>query len=218
MIISMIHIRGPILPDRLIPEQNMEVVLQHAVEEETDLSGLFFANGTAPQEMRVISLKECRFSGCRFNGCKGNQLYFLNIQFESCDFSSAIFDRCLFRRVRFVNCKLFGTIFTDTSFEQCVFENSPGRLLSLSRARCKEVLFSGCDLSNANLQESKLTKTYFENCRLRSAELLHTPLKGIDFTSDDLEGVSVTIPELRGAIVTREQACDLAKLLGIVIQ
>lgn len=91
-------------------------------------------------------------------------------------------------------------------------------MVAFSRARCKEVLFSKCDLSQANLQESKLVKTLFEDCRLRGAELLHTPLKGVDFTSDDLEGICVTIPELRGAIVTMEQACELAKLLGIEIR
>lgn len=215
----MLQIREPALPDRLRPVMDMEAVLRQAVEDETDISGLLFENGIAPEAaLRVISIKECRFTGCRFNGRKGEQLYFLNVSFEGCDFSGAVFDRCMFRRVRFVNCKLAGTLFMDTSFEQCGFKNSPGRLLSLSRARCKEVLFSGCDLSSASIQESKLAKTCFEECRLRGAELLHTPLKGIDFTSDDLEGVHVTIPDLRGAVVTMEQACELAKLLGIEIR
>ena len=61
-------------------------------------------------------------------------------------------------------------------------------------------------------------KNRFENCRILGTELLHTPLKGIDFTSDDLEGIRVTIPELRGAIVTMEQASELAKLLGVEIR
>lgn len=215
----MLQIREPALPSRLQPVTDMEAVLRRAVEEETDLSGLSFENGTAPEEaLRIISIKECCFTGCRFNGGKGEQLYFLNVSFEGCDFSGAVFDRCMFRRVRFGNCKFAGTMFADTSFEQCSFGNSPGRLLSLSRARCKEVLFSGCDLSSASIQESKLSKTGFEECRLRGTELLHTPLKGIDFTSDELEGVRVTIPDLRGAVVTMEQACELAKLLGVEIR
>lgn len=214
----MLQIREPALPNRLTPAGDMKSVLQQAVEDETDLSGLFFENGTAPEELRVITLRECRFSGCRFHSGKGERLYFLNVLFEGCDFSGAVFECCLFRRVRFVNCKLSGTVFLDTSIEQCTIENSPGRLLSLSKAKCKEVLFTGCDLSNTNMQETKLLKTSFETCRLRGAELLHTPLKGIDFTSDDLEGISVTIPDLRGAIVSMGQACELAKLIGLEIR
>ena len=125
----MLQIRGPILPERLIPQKDMEKVLRQAVEEESDLAGIHFEGGIAPAEaLRIISLKECRFTSCRFGKCKGEQLYFLNVEFESCDFSSSFFDRCLFRRVRFINCKLSGALFSDSSFEQCIFENSPARM------------------------------------------------------------------------------------------
>ena len=55
---------------------------------------------------------------------------------------------------------------------------------------------------------------------MRSASFLHTPLTGLDLTSCELDGLAVsdTNAELRGAVVTMEQAAMLAKRLGIVIK
>ena len=50
------------------------------------------------------------------------------------------------------------------------------------------------------------------------ADFTGTSLKGIDLTEDEIEGLLVSGPELRGAIVTPLQACDLARLLGLIIR
>lgn len=86
----MLQIRGPLLPERLILQKDMENILRQAVEEESDLAGIHFEGGVVPTEtLRIISLKECRFTSCRFGECKGEQLYFFNVVFESCDFASS---------------------------------------------------------------------------------------------------------------------------------
>ena len=45
-----------------------------------------------------------------------------------------------------------------------------------------------------------------------------TNLKGIDFTTSNIEGIVVSIKDLKGAIVSEMQAIELAKLLGIIIK
>ena len=45
-----------------------------------------------------------------------------------------------------------------------------------------------------------------------------TNLKGIDFTSCDIEGLGVNIADVNGAIVNSLQAAALAALLGLVIK
>ena len=73
----MLQIRGPLLPERLILQKDMENILRQAVEEESDLAGIHFEGGVVPTEtLRIISLKECRFTSCRFGECKGEQLTF----------------------------------------------------------------------------------------------------------------------------------------------
>ena len=51
-----------------------------------------------------------------------------------------------------------------------------------------------------------------------AAELFKTPLEGMDLTTCQIDGLIVDPPSLRGAVVTAEQACGLAKLLGLIIR
>ena len=45
-----------------------------------------------------------------------------------------------------------------------------------------------------------------------------TILNKIDFTTCEIEGISVEISDIRGAIVTPIQGLDLTRLIGLVIQ
>ena len=47
---------------------------------------------------------------------------------------------------------------------------------------------------------------------------MHTPLAGHSFATCNIEGISLEGPELRGARVTALQACELAKLLGVIVE
>lgn len=43
-------------------------------------------------------------------------------------------------------------------------------------------------------------------------------LKGIDFTSCDIEGLGVNITDVNGAVVNPMQAVSLSALLGLIIK
>ena len=45
-----------------------------------------------------------------------------------------------------------------------------------------------------------------------------TNLKGIDFTSSDIEGMGVNIADVNGIIVTPMQAVSLSTLLGLIVK
>jgi hypothetical protein len=45
-----------------------------------------------------------------------------------------------------------------------------------------------------------------------------TSLKGIDFTSCDIEGMGVNIEDVRGAKVTTIQAISVSAILGLIIK
>ena len=53
---------------------------------------------------------------------------------------------------------------------------------------------------------------------MKRAEFHETPLKGLNVTSCQIEGILTDLPLLRGLIVTSEQAAQLSALLGLVIQ
>ena len=68
------------------------------------------------------------------------------------------------------------------------------------------------------MQECRFHAVRFCSCSLTGAEFFRTPLAGIDLTTDDIGGIAVAGPELRGAVVTAYQASELARLLGVVIR
>ena len=84
----------------------------------------------------------------------------------------------------------------------------------------KNVRFERCRLREASLTELRAKKGAFEvsGCDLARAVLFRTPLAGLDLTTCIIEGAALEGPELRGAVVTAQQACELARLLGVIIK
>ena len=58
------------------------------------------------------------------------------------------------------------------------------------------------------------------DCSLSGVSFFQTPLSGLDLTSCRLEGLILSQDggELRGAVVDRWQAAELAKRMGLVIK
>ena len=78
-------------------------------------------------------------------------------------------------------------------------------------------------MENTNLQSSSMNEVTWKNiafleCDLNKAELVRTKLKGIDFSTCEMNGITVNISDLNGAIVNEFQALELSKLLGLKIK
>ena len=58
----------------------------------------------------------------------------------------------------------------------------------------------------------------FRDCDLSQADLRNTKLKGADLRGSAITGVQVGIKDLQGVIVTSSQAIQLAGLLGVTVQ
>ena len=59
--------------------------------------------------------------------------------------------------------------------------------------------------------------TYKETSLIR-AQFVKTPLKNIDLSTSNIEGILIKIQDLKGLIVNDIQAIQLSKLLGIIIK
>ena len=92
------------------------------------------------------------------------------------------------------------------------------RFVNLMLGVLKAVGFETCNLDGGVLQELKAQGLFFKDCQLTGASLFRTPLAGLDLTTDEITGIQVSLPELKGAIVTPFQACELAGLLGIIVK
>ena len=53
--------------------------------------------------------------------------------------------------------------------------------------------FVGMDLSLSSFNQSVFTHTAFEECNLKECEFINTPLKGIDFSTSVIDGITINI-------------------------
>ena len=58
----------------------------------------------------------------------------------------------------------------------------------------------------------------FKTSDLTQVQFLKTSLKGIDFSDSKIEGIAVSIEDIKGAIINQFQAIDLLYLIGVKIK
>ena len=88
----------------------------------------------------------------------------------------------------------------------------------LAGSKLKSVLLDGCTLEEADCSELKIKGLELSDCDLKRIQLLHTPLEGIDLRSCEIAGLRLAVEDLRGAVVTAEQAIDLVSFLGVEVR
>ena len=120
--------------------------------------------------------------------------------------------------MKFSNCRLVGSNLTCSSLNNTTVCDCNCRYSNMSSCSAKSTLFDSCDMTNSYMADMQLKSVAWDKCRLVEAEFLHTSLNGIDMRTNDISGMLLTGPELKGAIVTAQQACELSRLLGVIIK
>lgn len=157
---------------------------------------------------------------CVLAGLSARKARFYDCTFVGCDFSNATLLEAYFSRSRFVDCKLEGAQLAQAQFKSCTLSGCQCRYVNLGEATLEGVTLVDCDLSEAFLSALRLRRrTRLTRCDLMRADLFRTPLKGLDLTTCNIAGIAVgeRRDELRGAIISAEQAVDVAALLGLRI-
>ncbi len=201
------RIMEPVLPREMETAIPLEEALAMAAAYEEPVYGYAFAGGSAAgHQLEKTEYKACIFTNCRFTGAALSGAWFQNAVFENCDLSGAKLLEATLQKVRLRGCKLSGVNFaaavlSDVTLEECVAEGA---------------VFSEAVFKNVIFRKDNLRSAVFWDVQ---AEFLHTSLNGQDLTTCDIEGAGFSgEEELRGAKVTSVQACELAKLLGVIIE
>ncbi len=190
---------------------------------------------TARDEERDV--EKIRIRGITVSGLDMSGLGFYQVSFENCRFLGCCLEKAAFRMVRFKNCDLSNTDFGWGYLAVCLWEDVKAVGVKLQKVSFLRVRMKNCNLHYGNLGESKLekwkaeacdfTEGFFVSCQLKETLLqgnrfirtsfFQTPLRGVDFTSCELEAVQVSEDgkELAGAVVDVYQAAEFAKLLGL---
>ncbi|MCI8567110.1 MAG: pentapeptide repeat-containing protein [Lachnospiraceae bacterium] len=215
-------LQKPTLPALFeVPDMEPGLLLSKAAEAEEELENFHIANAFLPD----MDLSGQRFSGMFFENCRlpaglFNRASFVDVRFKGCDFSNCFFEEAYFNRCEWISCKWVGASFEGASFRQTEIVSSNLQYCNLDHSLWDYARMKDCDLSQAYLSNCRLKKAELENCRLVRTSIHRTPLRGMDLTSCELGGLilSENFSELKGALVRADQALELSRLLGIVIQ
>ena len=108
----------------------------------------------------------------------------------------------------FIEARLYNVSFKETNINYA----------NLSITSMENVLFDNSGLRNSNFQENSLKNVYFEKSDLTQAMFVKTSLKNIDLSNSIIEGISVSIDDIRGASINQFQSVDLLYLIGVKIK
>jgi len=170
-----------------------------------------------------IEIYDREFENVIFNdvniiNSKFEKTTFKNIKFIHCNFSNTSFDSCSFIRCEFENCKLTGCNFLENRINNVSFIETNADYMNLSMASIDGILFNNTRLRNSYFQENKMKNVFFENTDLMQAQFFNTSLKNIDLSDCNIEGFSVSIEDIKGAIINQFQTVDLMYLLGVKLK
>lgn len=143
---------------------------------------------------------------------------FIDIKFNDCNFSNTSFENSSFIRCEFNNCKLTGCNFVENRMYNVVFIETNISYANFSMASMENLLFDNSNLRNSSFQENKLKNILFKKADLTQVQFFKTSLKGIDFSDSVIEGIAVSIEDVKGALINQYQAVDLLYLLGVKIK
>lgn len=215
------HILPPALPARLEEAERGEELIDMArATEEAVADWRFCGLELSGGSLRDMRFERCEFSGCRFTGADLSRATFLDTVFKNCDFSAVRGESVYFCRCCWQGIKAMGAIFTDCRLVHMVLENCTLVGANLTGASIEQARFSGSDFSESYFSECRHKALTVNEDTFVKTSFFGTPLAGLDFTTSRFEGVTVSDSgaELRGAVVTVEQAADLARVLGVVVR
>jgi len=208
------NIMLPDLPEILQSDTDLldKLSLDERVEE-----CLFTGVSYVGENLKSLDVLKCRFVKCDFSECGMELAGFRDTVFEACDFSNCDFSKASFQRTIFQGCKLMGADFIEGSLRQVRFLDVSGDYVNFADSRIQDTVFEKSKLPNAAFSRCKLAAS-FDMCDLTQSLFQQTLIKDIDLRTCQLQGIQITLPDLRGAIVTPMQASELAVLLGLVIR
>lgn len=173
--------------------------------------------------VRMLHIENESFDTCLFTGIDftGNftltNINFYDCRLENCDLSNLTFSGRGFHRCIFKNCKLIGTNFYDSALTDVQLIDVNGLYLNFANCEFKNTLITNSNLKGCNIIESKTKDVYLQQVNLTEAEIYHTNLNDIDFSTSDIEQITIDLPSLKGIKVNSFQAMSLAGLLGIKV-
>ena len=176
-----------------------------------ELSGVS-ANGTVFEN---VIFRGCTFDGVSLANCTFTDVLFSGCRFIRCDMGKSWLNRCDFRScsapgLTFLKGRLTGVTMADCQIAYCDF----------SEATVEHLAAVETNLMEANVYSTRLRHVALDRCDLTRATVFRASLSGMDLSTCEIAGIRVSsdLHELRGAVISPDQAAELMGLLGIKIK
>lgn len=206
-----------------------EAIGAHVTEQELEER---LAEGDA--EVALTSFEGLELADVDASGATFSEVVFKHCTFERVDFSQSTFTDVIFSGCRFISCTMERSWLNRVDIRST---SAPGMSLAhgrltgvgivdsqltyadFSEASISDLHVQATALAESVWQAARLKRTTFADCSLTRAEFVGTSLAGIDLSSCEIGGIVVsnTFRELRGLVVSPEQAQVLVGLLGVRI-
>lgn len=184
-----------------------------------DYTNLTIEEETFPSNLTDTNFRKCNFTKVDFSNKDIRSVYFENCTFTNCDFSNCEFSTFANKGNTYINSKMIGLNFIETHFSNVSFTDCNLMYTNYSDSILSKVSFTRCNLSSSSfISLKKHTNLTFDECNLDKADFLNTPLIGLDLRTCEIGNIRINIENLRGLIVTTNQAISLASSLGLDIR
>jgi uncharacterized protein YjbI with pentapeptide repeats len=161
-------------------------------------------------------------SGCRFTRISfANSDILLDCTdtvFTQCDFQLTKLRNSSLSRVRFENCTFSGTDFCESFLRDCSFIGCKGDMLNLSNCKLQRSDWNDCVFQQGYFENDSMKNCKLQNCNLTSSYFHGTSLKQMDLTNCKIDQLRLRRDDLKGAILTADQAMSFLWMLEIHIR
>jgi len=215
------EIQKPSIANKLDPVDDLRLYILENQSAEADFLQKHI-QGVCLQDFDLsgICFDQVVFENCRLTGCSFCRTHLADVIFKSCDLSNSDFSDSSFDSCELSSVKGLGANFSESYIQNVTMRDCNLKYTNFNSAQLHKVSMSECDLSESFISSCKLKSVFFHEVLFIKATFFKTPLKGLDFTSCQLDGIVLSSEgtELKGILVTYSQAAELARLLGIIIK
>lgn len=193
--------------------------LPEPLEDEAQYTGFALADASFDEERASdVSFRQLRLLRCNLGRTTLHRAEFIDIRFDSCSLAGGDWEKTTMNRVVLEDCGLVGLRLIDAVLDDLVVRGSNCEMALFWSARFRRGRFERCNLRRASFEGADLSGVTFSGCDLTGADFRGATLSGTDFRGSRIEGISVHAGDVRGAIVSPDQAADLVGLLGVTVR
>jgi len=165
-----------------------------------------------------VSFKQVLFRNVDFKRTAFARVEFEDVRFENCDLSNMELGGAIIHRVEFDNCKMVGLKLSGAAIHNTAMDKCNCKYSNLRFSFCKRFEARDSILDSSDFQGSEMVDVRYEDTSMRHCQMSGTSLCGIDISTCAIEGIGIRMEDMKGAVVSPEQAVMFAAMMGLSVK